>query len=386
MATAVVLLVVLGTGFFLLPPAASLTFDSDWDITLDQGPTVTFSDDTLTSEVEYSFSYTGTLGDTKSLNAEVRTDDCLTAITDGGISITSQGAQGSGYNVVLDVEQNTISTHAEFQDAFDNPTFIGGQTAILIPFCVRVDYYLGPQGNLESVNFLEVQQTLTLLMNANFAVVSAQVQTRAATTMSDQGTLEYTFDSYLCDSSNPYVQGSFGPYNQGSVMSVCIESSYDSMYPAEVTHFMIQQTSIVDLSETMVSITDGASNNALVNQDCNAYGQCMVSHVVPSKFFKDSMLQSNGGTLPPLTVTGAVRVAFGSPPGRRLRTVPFRLRLLQEDRPQTNNATAEFSLTAPLRFGNLGLNSIAPMASSASKTIASGVLLFITGVVSSIFC
>lgn len=106
--------------------------DFDWDIEPDEGfPVITFDQGNADSEVVFRYSFTGTLSESKYLEAKLYQDDCLTE------------ADASALGLIDFVETNQLHLDVDIvQSAITNSVHYSGigDKAANIAFCVRVDY------------------------------------------------------------------------------------------------------------------------------------------------------------------------------------------------------------------------------------------------------
>jgi hypothetical protein len=209
---------------FLLPASSSAfnvsverrAQDFSWNITsMDGYPTIDFDADSLGSEIEFKYNFTGTLGTNKYLEPKLFMADCKTPGTFGALTMLNSTARNE-LTLDVDVVQALIDPSSYYVKAPD-------ELSANITFCVRVDYMYIPFGSAvsESVNFHETKVTVSVDLTAGFQLTSIKAERTSADEEAADAELDYPVIAYYCNQQNEELP--VDPiFNQGDVMQVCI--------------------------------------------------------------------------------------------------------------------------------------------------------------------
>jgi len=116
--------------------------DFAWGITPLEGlPIINFDNDSTQNEVQFSYTFDGTLSDNKFLEVHIFQDDCKTPADES--LVFADWIMGNEISIDVDIIQETITDSVHY--------FPIDQTTAEIRFCARVDYnYKDLNGNVES--------------------------------------------------------------------------------------------------------------------------------------------------------------------------------------------------------------------------------------------
>jgi len=293
--------------------------DFDWDIAPLSGyPIIAFDQQNSESEVQFRYSYSGTLGPTKALNATLYQYDCLSpADTIFGLTMANETVEGSVLVLDVDVLQETVKDTVHYTAS--------SQTTANIAFCMRVDYnyVTDPQsGESTGINFHETKVDITVNLVANFTLEGISVVRDQAASQNVDAQIEYPLMAYYCDDTNS-DDPLQGPFVQGSIIQVCVKvDDTDPLYPGgevyveDILSFVVTQP---DGPGSPTSNIQGSVPDILSSKDCNSLldGICNVKTQLLAKYFVDPNPND-------LRIDGVALLALGSPIGLRRKLVAIR--------------------------------------------------------------
>jgi len=357
--------------------------DFSWDITPVQDyPLIGFNSESSNSEVEFKYTYAGTLSDNKLLQTNLYRDDCVTA-ADESLAFVEL-IEGNELSLDVDIVQETITNSVHYMQTDD----LG--TSAAISFCVRVDYnYKDLDGNTESINFHETIVDISVDLTANFTLTSIATDRTAADAEAANAALDYPVTAYFCVDDN--TANDPDPLAQGSALQVCVkmdDSVTEDVYVADILTFVVSQPDGPASSSTNIAET---ATDPLTAKDCisNNDGICNVKTQLPSKFFTEPSPAD-------LQVDGVAILAFGVPGRRQLVAVPIQqsLRKSQRESRHLQDATTDDAETSganrdfDIQVGLASNNDVAEEESGGLMLIvvAGIVVLVVLGSLGCCFC
>ena len=302
--------------------------DFSWGITpVEDFPVIAFDQENSESEVEFKYTYEGTLSANKFLTPQIFQDDCVTP-ADASLDF-AELIEGQELSLDVDIVQETITDSVHYK-AID-------QTSAEINFCVRVDYnYITFDGETESINFHETIVDISVDLTANFTLSAISTNRTAADSEAANAALDYPVTAYFCEDTN--TEEFPGPFTQGSALQVCVkmdESVTEDVFVADILTFVVSQPDGPASSSTNIQET---VTDPLTAKDCTSQsdGICNVKTQLPSKFFTEPFPAD-------LQVDGVAILSFGVPGRRQLVAVPIQQNLhnTQESRELQDNGEGE---------------------------------------------
>jgi hypothetical protein len=197
-----------------------LNNDFLWDLSMRDGfpqfpqglENVTDQDD----DIVFSYNYTGTLTQAKTLGVQIFQYDCVRGTDSLGVNI-------SDIDINTTLGQMTLATDIDITKIVDSTAHYQQVSAnnATISFCVRVDYlYTGPDKKAESMNFYETKVQITVDLLAGFNLTAVNIQTNDPSSSDITLEIEAPILAYFCDEN--FTDIGQPVFSQGEIVVGCM--------------------------------------------------------------------------------------------------------------------------------------------------------------------
>lgn len=286
-----------------------------WHIERLEGITSSFSDG---SSPEIEINYEIHNNKTGNVNITLFENDCVTVVTDGSLSVASQGVNSTAiasqtdlvvYQVLLDVDEQNIYNSNLWTPQSGDSNFEGA-----IEFCIRTELQEDLGGGVaESVSYSETQVTLQVTLAEDFTMLD--IGTIPVTGDSETGNfnVDYAIEACHCDTENVcYV-----PVEQvtmSSMLRLCVQSASTEVVVEAITSMELKQDIDNDPNTAPVLIrTPVSSGTPDILSSLSTFPEGIA--VIETRLTSDFFSSPAPGTI---EAVGVVRLLFANGTRRRL--------------------------------------------------------------------
>ena len=189
----------------------------------------------------------------------------------------------------------------------------GGALGGVLDVCLESAIYLSLSGELEKMNFVNTNLTLTVEMDANFEVTTIDAERKDAT----QENLDVDYSDYVtayqCVESDLVNKATNQEYSQGDELKICVKSLNPAIVEVESIKSLTLSQEDAPSGNDFDYITDGLPvDDEIAATDCDTNISPNVCHADMQLLGRYFAVESPGD----LTASGSVELTFST--GRRL--------------------------------------------------------------------
>ena len=188
----------------------------------------------------------------------------------------------------------------------------GGALGGVFDLCLESAVYLSLSGELEKMNFVNTNITLTLEMDANFEVTTINAERKDATKENLNVDYSQYVTAYECV-ENDLQNEATKEYSQGDDLKICVKSTNPNIVQVGKIQSLTLSQDDAPSEDDFDYITDGNPvSDEIASTDCDKNNSPNVCHADMQLLGRYFAVESPGD----LTASGSVELTFES--GRRL--------------------------------------------------------------------